>query len=67
LFLIADSKVEFNWNGSKITNPHQQGAAQRLYNRAHALIDPSNMQQELKEFVEMHGELNKEMNANGLI
>jgi len=32
---IAQSKVQFNWNGTKVTNPMQQAAANRLYSRAY--------------------------------
>lgn len=33
----AQDKVAFNWNGTRVTNPRQQGAANRLYSRAHKL------------------------------
>ena len=34
---IAQDKVQFNWNGTKVINPMQQAASNRLYNKAYKL------------------------------
>lgn len=56
---IAQSKVQFNWNGNKVTNPMQQAAANRIYSRAHKLMgEMSN-----SDFVLVHREVIEEMKA----
>ncbi len=54
---IAQSKVQLNWNGTKVTNPMQQAAANRLYSRAHNLM--GGMSNE--DFVRLHREVIEEM------
>ena len=54
---IAEEKVEFNYNGTKVINPMQQAAANRLYNRAYNLKGDITGQ----EFARIHREVIIEM------
>ena len=52
---IAQSKVEFNFNGTKVTNPMQQADSNRLYNRAWKMRGELTSQ----EFIKIHTEVTK--------
>ena len=54
---IAQSKVQFNRNGTKVINPMQQAAATRLYAKA------NNLQEEMlpQEFIKLHTEVINEL------
>lgn len=60
---IAQSKVEFNWNGTKVINPMQQAAANRLYKRAYSLKGDMIPQ----EFIAIHRQVIKDIeNENSI-
>ena len=54
---IAQSKVEFNWNGTKVINPMQQGAANRIYSKVYKLQGEMSSQ----DFIKIHGEVISEL------
>lgn len=49
---LAQKKVTFNHNGTKVNNPMQQGAANRLYTKAYKLA--SELGLDTKKFIEIH-------------
>lgn len=46
-------RVEFNHKGTRVTNPHQQGAANRFYNQAWRIAGDLDKQ----EFIRIHREV----------
>ena len=54
---IAQEKVEFNHNGTKVTNPMQQAAANRIYTKAYNLKG----EMSTKDFIKLHREVIQEM------
>lgn len=53
----AQEKVEFNHNGTKVINPMQQAAANRLYTRAYKLAQENGY--DSNQIIEMHREVLK--------
>jgi hypothetical protein len=58
---IAQAKIEFNWNGTKVINPMQQGAANRIYTKAYKLKGEMSCQ----EFIKLHTEVINELKIKG--
>jgi|688.fasta_scaffold258158_2 hypothetical protein len=54
---IAQSKVEFNFNGTKVINPMQQAAANRIYSKASKLKGDMSCQ----NFIKIHREVISEL------
>jgi hypothetical protein len=50
---IAQSKVKFNWNGTKVINPMQQAAANMIYRKANNLKGKMTDQ----DFIKIHLEI----------
>lgn len=51
----AQEKVEFNHNGTKVINPMQQAAANRLYTRAYKLAQKNGV--DMNEMIKLHREV----------
>ena len=60
---IAQAKVEFNRNGTKVINPKQQAAATRLMNKANKLMGDMPVQEWIAIHTEVINNLKKENNG----
>jgi hypothetical protein len=60
LYEIAESKVQFNHNGTKVINPMQTAAATRIYNKASKLKGDMPLQEWLAIHTEVINNLKKE-------
>lgn len=59
---IAQSKVAFNWNGTKVVNPMQQAAANRIYSKASKLRGKMSSH----DFIKLHCEVVSELKSEGI-
>ena len=60
---IAQDKIEFNHNGTRVINPMQQGASTRLFNKAYKLQGDLSYKEMIAIHKEVINNLKKENNG----